>query len=175
MTDEYPLFTPPGSLAEAPPSAWSRAQAEQYFKWLLDNCDNRINSLLGYLKLNRRASTSRELIESVERCAIELLGGRPFTVLGQLTAQGYALAADIGLLIADRLLSDSRGRITWHLLKSPKSDRSYNLPVLVGFSRRLHLDPIAGAVGDAQWIARGNKKQHPWLETYNHWLTQASC
>ena len=50
----------------------------------------------------------------------------------KLTNVGYAVAADMGLLVAKLLLEACRPKVEWMLVTKPKRDSSYHLPVLTG-------------------------------------------
>lgn len=167
----YPIFSPPLELASKPPKDWSKADAEKYFEWFVGVCSERVNGLLGFLGLHE-SKDAAPLLTDVQEKLQTLLTGEPFTMEGpsgrSLTNEGYAIAADAGLLVAQLLIEHADGRVQWEILRRPKTDQSFNLPVLVGFDS-VHLDPVAGSIGDAAWIARGNRKPDAWKSMFEFW------
>jgi hypothetical protein len=108
--------------------------------------------------------TSRETISDFFRY-ISCIGPK-------LTDAGYALAADMGLLVAKFLLDECSDKVKWSIVRSPKSDVSYNLPVLIGFGK-LQLDPIGGSIAQTYGLLRGNKKPTVWQEIFTIWKGEA--
>lgn len=49
----------------------------------------------------------------------------------------------MGLLTAEFLVERGAGKVRWSVMRRPRSDMSYNLPVLEGFGK-LTLDPGGG-------------------------------
>jgi hypothetical protein len=88
-----------------------------------------------------------------------------------LTNEGYSLAADAGLLLADLLQSATD--VTWQIVRRPKSDASYNLPVLAGFSNGLTLDPIGGSIGAARGLIKQICDAGEWSRIYDFWRDKA--
>jgi hypothetical protein len=168
---EYSIFSPPVTLAAKPPKDWSKLEAEAYFDWFLSVLDSRVRNLLNFLDLDDSQEDSMLLSKAQEKCE-QLLTTEQFTSTlptgRKLTNQGYALSADLGLLVARLLIRRGQGKVAWAILKKPKTDQSYNLPVLTGFGVA-HLDPVAGSIGDVAWIARGNKKPDAWVKVLEFW------
>ena len=54
-----------------------------------------------------------------------------------LTDAGYALAADMGLVVSKFHLAEGHEALTWDIVTKPKIDVAYHLPVLAGFSNQL--------------------------------------
>lgn len=173
---EYPIFAPPLDLASKQPREWSKSEADAYGHWFFSNVENRVNGLTAYFELDRaeqpgtlltKAQQKLEPLLSNEEFAVELSTGR------RLTNRGYAIAADLGLLVAQLLILHGQGKITWEILRKPKTDQSFNLPVLTGFGD-LHLDPVAGSIGDAAWIAKGHKKPEAWRKNFDFWVAKVA-
>jgi len=171
---DYPIFSPPVDLAIKLPKNWSKLEAEAYFNWFLNIFDKRVNNLLSFLCLGDDQEDSILLSKAQEKCE-KLLTMEQFTFAShagcKLTNQGYALAADLGLLVARLLIKRSHGKVGWNILKKPKTDQSYNLPVLTGFNVT-HFDPISGSIGDIAWLARGNKKPNALVKILEFWSTR---
>jgi hypothetical protein len=168
---DYPNFSPPVNLATKPPRDWSKLEAEAYFHWFLSILEPRISNFLNFLDMDESQEGSVLLLRAQERCE-KLLTTEQFTSIlpvgRKLTKQGYALAADLGLLVARLLIIRGQGKVGWAILKKPKTDQSYNLPVLTGFGVA-HLDPVAGSIGDMAWLAMGNKKPDAWVKVLEFW------
>ena len=86
----------------------------------------------------------------------------------KLTDAGNALAADLGLLVAE-ILTDRLPQIEWETVRKPKNDMSFNLPVLVGFNNGMYLDPVGGSIAEAIAILRGDRDSLVWLQIVEHW------
>jgi hypothetical protein len=168
---EYVIFAPPINLAAKLPREWSKSEAETYFGWFLSVLEPRVDNMLNFLDLNGDQEESVLLSKAQEKSE-QLLTTEEFTSAlpagRKLTNHGYALAADLGLLVARLLIIRSEGKVAWTILKKPKTDQSYNLPVLTGVGG-IHLDPVAGSIGDLGWLARGNKKPDAWLRVLEFW------
>jgi len=201
---KYPLFLPPFEFANKPPLQWSAKEARLYFNWLLSIHRERIDGLLTFFEepltgspcadLDRLGTHVAKTIVTPDfsrRIGLVPKNFKPsqippsreeisayFQHLNQtgpkLTNAGYALAADMGLLVAKFLLSECGDRIKWSILKRPKSDMSYNLPVLIGFSTLQHLDPIGGSIAEAYGILRGNRGAAIWKDIFIFWKEKAS-
>lgn len=87
----------------------------------------------------------------------------------RLSNLGYAVSADMGLLIAKCLFDIGKGKVEWATLRKPKSAQSFNLPVLVGFSTKVGLDPVAASIAQATGVLRGSSKRDPWLKMFEYW------
>jgi hypothetical protein len=85
-----------------------------------------------------------------------------------LSDAGYALGGDVGLLVA-KLLTHSHPALRWQVLRAPKSDLSYNLPVLVGFVDKQILEPVGGGIGEARALVKGKRGSDAWAEMYEYW------
>jgi hypothetical protein len=85
----------------------------------------------------------------------------------KLTNQGYALAADIGLLIARFLFEEVGASIRWEILRKPRTDISFNLPVITGFYT--HFGPVGGMIAESYGILRGNKSGKILRQTFEFW------
>jgi hypothetical protein len=175
--DEYPLFLPPKHLATRQPYEWSRAEADEYRLWLTSSIDERVATLLKFLGLSTvlRTEDAGEFLSSVGCKASEILMEDDFSEEGargrRLTNRGYALAADIGLLVASILLKVCKD-IHWTTLRKPKSELSYNLPVLVGFMNN-YLDPVGGSTAEASAILRGHRDADAWRNMLVFWRNLA--
>lgn len=149
----YPAFSPPGLAGRA---AWefSGAEARQYRDWLLSVMPDRTRSLLGFLEMP--GPVSPELLDELGKHIADAIVEPEFSSESSsgrvLTDEGYALAADAGLLVA-QLLLDRHPSLRWHIARSAKTDLDYNLPVLTGFRDKETLDPIRGGVSAARRLA----------------------
>lgn len=174
----YPLFNPPNLLSDKSHSEWSKAEAEEYSRWLIRSIDDRTDDLLHYFSLDASAWAPRTLLVRLGTLVAERLGEAEFSEgkpdgTRSLTNAGHALAADLGLLTARLLLQASGGTIRWEVVRKPKSDISYNLPVLTGFSNKLTLDPVGGAVAEAQAVLAGRRSVDAWARILDYWGSRA--
>ncbi len=174
MDMEYPLFVPPEHLAVKGRTNWSAKEAREYKEWLLSVLDERVDALMEALEELER-SNPVEHLEALGLKAAAHLADVPFSeespTWRQLTNRGYALAGDIGLLVARYLLRDAPKKLRWEVLRKPKSELAYNLPVLEGFSSNNYMDPIGGSIAEAWGILRGNKGGDIWCISYQHWMS----
>jgi hypothetical protein len=163
---DYPLFIPPGRLGEVTPSEWSRSEVSDYAVWLQSVMTARIRGLLGYFGAVED-STPGSLLDALGASVAAALLREPFSEDRRLTNRGYALAADMGLLLAAALL-DLHPTLRWDVVRKPKSDVSYNLPVLVGFGAA-QFDPIQISTTQAFGILRGSKDGTTWKVLHERW------
>lgn len=167
----YSTFAVPSELAVKPVSEWTEAEARRYLVWLRSTMDERVAGLLSFL--GEPESQDRTLLERVGEKATWVLRSLPFTLEGrpsELNEAGYALAADLGLLVAQRLCR-RLPHLAWEVVRKPMRDPSYNQPVLKGFGS-MHLDPVRGSVAEAMRAARGEATGNAWLRIYDHWLAR---
>lgn len=176
MTDKYPVFAPPDTLARKSPREWSKADAQSYFDWLLSHANARIEILLNFMRLSH-ISEPAALLHEAQMKLEDLLNDAEFSENGptgkRLTKLGYAVAADLGLLVAKLIVNETRGKVHWEILTKPKSDTSFNLPVLGGFGATT-CDPIAVSIADATWILRSNYKPDAWVKVFLHVVEKAT-
>jgi hypothetical protein len=166
--EPYPLFVPPTHLAEKGVKAWTKSEAEEYAKWVQAGLQQRVADMLAFLDVTDD-DDPRRVLSAAGTGVAQLLQGEPFSRAGRLTDLGRALAADMGLLAA-RFLLHNAPEIRWHVVRRPKSDMSYNLPVLRGFRNGLPLDPVGGSIAEAAGLLRGNKGPDAWLRIYDWWI-----
>ncbi len=170
----YPLFIPPEDLVNKLPKQWNAKEAKEYKSWLLYIIDERIDYLLTRLGFDKNQNIENQLLALGYKVS-DLLNSSQFTEKGlkgrSLSSQGYALAADMGLLVAQLLIEKNNGKIYWEILKKPKSEISYNLPVLKGFSVT-YLDPVGGSTAEASAILRGQREGDSWKKIYEFWSSK---
>lgn len=173
--NEYPLFIPPDHLTSKGRENWNAKEATEYREWLLEVLDERVEELAKGLEEPPGASPSDHLMALGEKAAA-LLETAPFSEEGptgrRLTNTGYALAADMGLLVAKYLLQELPETLRWETIRKPKSELSYNLPVLEGFSFN-YLDPVGGSTAEASAILRGERRADTWKRMYEFWVEKA--
>lgn len=172
---DYKLFMPPEQLAEKGVKNWSKKEAEEYKDWLISGLDERISNLLKYFD-EQEEDNALDLLEKLGKKVSDKLKEAEFSeeVNGRmvLTNKGAALAADIGLLIAKYLLRDCESKIYWTIIRKPKSEMAYNLPVLEikGFN---YLDPVGGSMSEARAIINNKKSYDIWPKIYSFWKEKA--
>ena len=170
---DYPLFVPPETLAKKGRENWSGDEANQYRDWLIGVLPNRVNELTNRLEEPLGSPPPEHLLRLGTKIS-QILGNAPFSEGGpvgrRLTNQGYAIAADVGLLVADYLLKEHAGKLRWEIMKKPK-ELSYNLPVLQGFSGN-YLDPVGGSTAEAAAVLRGKRGPDTWKRIYEFWVAK---
>jgi hypothetical protein len=169
---EYPFFIPPGELASRPPREWSAAEASEYLAWLHGMIEIRIAGLLQYFGF--QAGEASTTLLRVGTLAADAFRKPQFSLDGKLTDQGYALAADLGLLLAKFLLV-AASSIRWEVVRRPKRDANLNQPVLVGFKTGVPLNPIRGSIAEAAGVISGLRKADAWQRAYEFWVQRASA
>lgn len=184
-TEPYPLFIPPAPLHPKDRREWSPKEAQAYYDWLLSILKERTDSLLTYFgeQLGEPEETLMRMGEKVAAALrtqefFEHSEGEPILLKQKhvvvteggptLTNRGYALAADMGLLVARLLLEACGSKLRWEILKKPKREFSFNLPVLVGFDK-LFLEPVGGCITEAQAVLRGQEGPDVWKRTFVFW------
>lgn len=175
MSDDYPLFIPPAPLDAKTPCDFSKEEAEFYSRWVLENQEARVSQFLARFE-EQFSSPAEELLLRVGEKVAEALKTPAFTKPtgpeSQLSSRGYALAADMGLLLASLFMRECGPSIQWTILREPKTDVSFNCPVLTGFGKLL-LDPIYLSVTQSFGVLRGKWGGDAWLRVFRVWKKDA--
>ena len=170
---EYPLFLPPAQLAQKSARDWTKKESEIYFRWFLSVLGERLNYALEYFG-ERSDKDCDCLMDAVGAKFAEKICEEPFSQQCEnkrtLSNAGYALSADVGIILATCLLRICGDRIRWTILRKPRRELSYNLPVLTGF--HIHLDPIAGLVAEANGIIRGERTGAVLRQAFEFWKSK---
>jgi hypothetical protein len=131
---EYPLFVPPPPLFEKSHFDWTPTEARAYFEWFLAQVEPRSRALLALIGEEDDGDPAVFLPHVGSKLAV-LVRREPFSAATEkgleLTNAGYALAADAGLLFA-RALVRHYPNVRWDIVRKPKRDMAFRLPVLVG-------------------------------------------
>ena len=167
----YPLFVPPDGLSEGVPWEWTRAQATAYSEWLQGCLEARSEAVVARFGLDPSAPTAENLAP-LGKLVAEALAAEPFSMDGKPTPQGFALAADMGLLLA-RALLEQHPHLEWTVVRRPKADVSYNQPVLSGFGP-LGFDPVRMGVTQAWGVLDGTWDHTAWAKVFEIWSERAS-
>ncbi len=167
----YPLFIPPEPLVSIPRRSWTKRQADAYFEWLLGVQDSRIACLLDHLSF-LGVPEPQDLLALGESITERLRNQIADPQTLDLTNEGLALAADLGLLTARIVLAHNPG-VRWLVVRGPKTYVHYNLPVLDGFRDSLHLEPVGGSIGNARGVVKGTLRPNCWHVTYVYWSERA--
>ncbi len=174
IMNEYPLFIPPDELIDISRETWNKKQADKYFSWLMESKSGRVNFLLKYLTLDGSTCDQRKLIVGAAQKFQEVFGTGAFNRSGELTNMGYALSADMGLLIAQSLIK-SEASVNWTILRKPKSHAAINLPILKGFEKVDVLEPVGGAIAEVQGMLAGRRSSTIFIEMYDYWYKEAQA
>jgi hypothetical protein len=174
-TADYPLFVPPAPLAEKSPRKWSSKEARFYFDWLLTVLPQRTDAVLARFGEKIDEEYEDILARIGEKFALALSQSEFSTRTPdgpKLTNQGYALAADMGLLVARFLLEECGEKIHWETLRKPKREMAYNLPVLIGFD--IYLEPVGGTIAEAYAILRGTRSGDILKKMFTFWRSKVT-
>jgi hypothetical protein len=151
---------------------WSAKEAREYKDWLMSSMDGRIRRLVQMFDEPLRLD-GRDHLTALGKKVSRAFKDAPFSEDSpggrRLTNAGYALAADMGLLVALYLLRAHPGTIRWETIRKPKSEVSYNLPVLEGFANGNYLDPVGGSTAEAAAILRGQRGPDAWVRVLEFW------
>jgi hypothetical protein len=90
----------------------------------------------------------------------------------RLTNQGYAISADLGLLMS-QVLVRAHPRLTWQGGSGPPDYVSKNLPVLTGFPDDVQFDPILIGTSQAHGRVTGRRGPSAWADAYDAWEEMA--
>ena len=169
----YPLFLPPDALAEKGSDYWSKSESEQYLDWLVDAIDTRLSGLAGYLKMDiqpKEAASTLSVCGTRVALAVQL---PDFSLVEDgikklSPSAGYSIGADVGLLFAHLLLYASGSQLAWSIGRGPKSYVSRNLPVIVGFTDNMELDPVLVGINMCRRVLREGSASS-WQQVYEHW------
>ncbi len=173
---EYPLFIPPLHLAKKNRRDWSKNEAEEYKDWMLGVSTQRAETLYKWLNTPPGQFSPEQHLRELGTKVANLLKSGPFSVRtsgsSSLSKYGYAIAADMGLVVAEYLFTVRPSDLEWKVVRRPRSDMSYNLPVIVGFGS-VYLDPVGGSVAEAHAILRGERDSDIWEKIYSHWRVKS--
>ncbi len=153
------------------PEAWSKDEAKRYFEWLRGVMSDRTSLLLEYFGENLSSPPEVLLIDLGEK-VVQAFSSTPFVehkMNVELTNAGFALAADMGLLVVRLLLSNPEVKAKWVLVKA-NHHVHYNLPVLKGDSQ-LMLNPVTGSIAEVAYALKNKIELNAkhWLNSYLHW------
>jgi hypothetical protein len=193
---DYPPFLSPIKGLGVPHSQWTLRQAKAHFAWIMEIRYLRAQGLSEYLGIEPAENLSRVdrreyLAEHAMRYA-PLLASEQFvgtrappppdtperirkmieaspSLRIDLTDQGYALAADMGLLFTNILL-ESGGYRSILSLRGGRRDINYRLPCLEPIENsepHKIFCPVDVAIGKTLSIASGSLKWACWLEWYD--------
>ncbi len=166
----YPPFGAPEELAQVGRERWSPKQAEAYAEWFHSVKNARIDFLLKYVGEAGRTIDEKliqDLGEHFKRTLPEPQFSGPSLHGPVLTDRGYGMAADAGLVGA-RFLQTRYPHLQWTVVRKPRSDISYNLPVLTGFGT-VPLDPVLISINQAHALLAGKRDVDAWLSVWKHW------
>lgn len=171
---EYPLFIPPAPLFEKSHFDWTPSEARAYFEWFVAQVDPRTRALL------ERVGEADDddpvvVLPRVGKKLAALVRQEPFSVATEkgpeLTNAGHAVAADAGLLLARALLR-AHPNVRWEIVRKPKRDMAFQLPVLVGLGP-VYLDAVGGSIADFQATLRGEAEPRVLVEGFPFWSARA--
>ena len=153
----YPLLIPPGELTAKDRRDWSLKEAKAYLEWLVDHMPRRVEFFLKFIGC-ADISLARKNLATIDAAFKRTISQSQFiepdSSPTRLSNAGYAIAADWGLMLATLVLADADLGATWDVLRKPKRDASYNLPVLL-LPTTFPVDPVSIGIAQAAPIIRG--------------------
>jgi hypothetical protein len=134
---EYPLFTPPESLAVKGTKNWTKLEAQAYFDWFMEVRKQRVSNFLDFIRYNLTGNVEHDLVTISQKLfdtvnTPDFYSIREIDGAKKLNDYGLAIAADMGLLLA-QLLEELKPSLYWKIGKGPKSYHGYNLPIMKNF------------------------------------------
>ena len=173
MTD-YPLFLFPSGVPLTPSHDWTSNESKIYFDWFLSVKDERANYLLTALDENLTGNAGND-IKRIGQKVYDHLFIAPFSNQTEngikITNKGLALAADLGILTSNLVLS-SVPKLSWERLEKGKRHVYFRLPVIVGFSDSSNVEPIRFSTSGARAILEGRLKSDIWFKFFEACLTK---
>jgi hypothetical protein len=150
------------------------SEAHAYFEWFVAQVEPRSLALLE--RVGEAADGSPAVVlPRVGAKLATLVRQAPFSVAMQngpeLTNAGYALAADAALLLARALMRD-HPNVKWEIVRKPKRDMAFRLPVLVG-PGPVYLDVVGGSIADFQATLRAEGGPRVLVEGFPFWSARA--
>ncbi len=169
----YPAFIPPHQLSMVSHRQWTSTESKLYLDWLLSVWQQRIEAFLSFVEVETQSVSQLQTIDERVLNALSKAEFRIAVSTGyHLSESGRSISADFGLCFASLLIAASHNTIQWDIVRKPKTDVSYNLPVLVGFGP-IHLDPIRSSISHYNWIIAGNPPKNSWKQAFDFWLTRS--
>lgn len=177
--EPYPFWTPPGNLGAKNRSEWTAKEAKAYFQWVMESGPARIQKLLEYFD-EVDGNDHEQLLFNLGRKAMKVFLLDEFSVQKaqgrDLTDRGYALAADVGLLLGKMLVNKSGNKLKWTIIRRAKRHISFNMPVLTGFRvtgvMAVDCDPILISIAQASGLLDGTRGEDVWLGIYDYWKNE---
>ncbi len=165
---DYPLFLLPEGVPISHSRDWTAGQAKIYFDWFLSVKDDRLNYMLTAIDEELTKNDENDL-KRIGQKVSDLLFELPFSTLDNdihtITNKGLALAADMGILTSS-LISLALPEVRWEILKKPKSDMSFRLPVMVGLSNSRYVEPIRYSTSYARAILERESDGDIWWKLF---------
>ena len=131
---------------------------------------SRVRLLLVYLDILKK-EIDRSTISSVAEKATTLLLSPSFSDGRDLTNHGYALAADIGLLVVEALENKFES-IRWAIQLRPKSDISYLMPCYTYLGSKVLRNPIFISTSSACAVIRQERGMEQWLAWHDQVVSE---
>lgn len=164
MSSAYPKFVWPSASAQKSPREWTSKEADAYKQWLVASVPARTSRLLSTLGIDQSLAEHEVVLREAGQGFLRLVQESEFSGGGRLTDAGYALAADMGLLVTRLLFERHASGIRWEVLKRPRTDASFNLPVIRGPG--FTFDPVAAAIANGIAVLQNRRTPDVFGEMY---------
>ena len=175
---EYPLFMPPEELAVRGAKSWKKKEAQAYFDWFIQVRKQRVTDFLSYIRYDLTGDVEKDL-STISQKLYETVNSPQFYSIREtdrakkLNDQGLAIAADMGLLLA-QLLEIANPSLYWEIARGPKTYHSYNLPVLKEFTGTTsEVDLLFFAIIKTGVSLNVEKRPFDWTNSYYNLLSSA--
>ncbi len=167
--EEYHIFAPPEELAQKDILIWTPDEAHSYKNWLEGVLEERTDRMIGLLDVHPKKKPEPHLSAIGKKAELLFLSNPNFTQIQDtekvLSSRGYALAADMGLLVARYLLKVEG--VKWTIDTRSKTYAFFNIPVLqCGPGKLGHFDPIGCSIGDVYGILKNLETSECWKNVY---------
>ena len=168
MEKEYPKLMMPIELASKKCRDMSKKDALAHFKWRMSEKEIRVAGLLSYFE-EKLTGNSEDDFERIGLKINDEIKKEEFSFIEnevmKLTNLGYTIGYDAGLLMAQLLIADTNGKVSWALAKLAPRDIDFNRPVLIGFGM-VTSDPCRIGIN----LARSDG----WRNVYQNWKKQVT-
>lgn len=161
---------PPEDLAEMGVKNWKKKEASRYFNWFMDIRAKRVEDFLKYLDYRLTGDPKVDL-DAIGEKVFHSLNETQFHTIREtdggkkLNDAGLAIAADLGLLLA-QLLEEKHPKLYWEIGKGPKVYHAYNLPVLKGFPKDNEWEPIFYSINSNGYSLNYLKSPYDWADFF---------
>lgn len=170
---------------------FSKKEAEEYFKWYIEQIKNRLSYLQKHIACEEKDIvldyTKESLIplwswhESKITCVLKMEEElnqeqhvtpqwlHNFISKDRLSYETIGICVDVAIYFAETIIKNSHGCLKWGYFTKPKNKVDVNRPVVLGFTKKIHLNPIM-VVYNCTLRSSQNKDSERLYNIYNEWM-----